>query len=317
MALSPGTSALTPTIAAPLRVPARLATVRSQFDARARRFSSHDAIVREVEGRLADRLQYIRLAPQRVLDVGCGAGAGVARLSSTYPSAYVAGLDLSEAMLRQRPAGLRERLPRWLGGSSPAVVVGDAGRLPIADAAVDLVFSNLMLHWHPEPHTLFPEWKRVLQVDGLLLFSCFGPDTLKELRLACRTALPTARPMPFIDMHDFGDMMVASGFANPVMDVEVLTLTYASARELLREVRALGGNPRDDRGSELPSGRQARTLLDALGARSGEDGRIRLTFEVAYGHAWKPAMRLETGASVSVDALRADLARLRHTRQGG
>ncbi|MGZ8254328.1 MAG: methyltransferase domain-containing protein [Burkholderiaceae bacterium] len=317
MALGPGTSALTPTMEAPFRVPARLATVRAQFDARARRFSLHDAIVREVEGRLIDRLQYIRLVPQRVLDVGCGAGAAVAKLSTAYPSAYVAGLDLSEAMLQQRAPGLRRRLPRWLGGSSPPLVVGDAARLPVAAAAIDLVFSNLMLHWHPEPHTLFPEWKRILRVDGLLLFSCFGPDTLKELRVACRTALPHARPMPFIDMHDFGDMMVASGFANPVMDAEVLTLTYRSPRELVREVRALGGNPRDDRLRTLPSGRRARSLLDALDTQTGEDGRIRLTFEVAYGHAWKPAMRSEAGASVSVDALRADLARRKQTRLGG
>ncbi|HEX5638675.1 MAG TPA: methyltransferase domain-containing protein [Burkholderiaceae bacterium] len=303
-------------MAASPRVPARLATVRAQFDARARRFPSHDAIVREVGGRLVDRLQYIRLAPQRVVDVGCGAGSGVARLSAAYPSAHVSGIDLSEGMLRQRATGLRTRLPRWLGGGSAPRVVGDAARLPIADGAVDLVFSNLMLHWHPEPHTVFPEWKRVLRVDGLLLFSCFGPDTLKELRLACRTALPSARPMPFIDMHDFGDMMVASGFANPVMDAEVLTLTYSSPRDLLREVRALGGNPRDDRVPGLPSGQHARSLLDALDARRGDDGRIQLTFEVAYGHAWKPAMRSESGASVSVDSLRADLARRRQTRQG-
>jgi malonyl-CoA O-methyltransferase len=304
-------------MAAPPRVNARLATVRAQFDARARRFASHDAVIREVESRLIDRLKYIRLMPERVLDVGCGAGTGLTKLSAAYPSAQVAGIDLSEAMLRQRAAGLRERLPRWLGGYTPPLLMGDAASLPIADAAVDLVFSNLMLHWHPEPHALFPEWKRVLRVDGLLLFSCFGPDTLKELRLACRTALPYARPMPFIDMHDFGDMMVASGFANPVMDAEVLTLTYPSSRELLREVRALGGNPRDDRGQALPSGRQARALLEALGAQSGEDGRIRLTFEVAYGHAWKPAMRSGAGASVSVDALRADLARRKQARQGG
>jgi malonyl-CoA O-methyltransferase len=142
MALGPGTSALTPTLAAPPRVPARLATVRAQFDARARRFASHDAVVREIEGRLVDRLQYIRLTPERVLDVGCGAGSGVARLSAAYPSARVVGLDLSEAMLRQRATRLRERLPRWLGGSSPLLVVGDAARLPIADAAVDLVYSN-------------------------------------------------------------------------------------------------------------------------------------------------------------------------------
>ena len=94
-------------------------------------------------------------------------------------------------------------MPRWLGGQSSLLVAADAEHLPLADESVDLVYSNLMLHWHPEPHTLFPEWRRVLRVDGLLLFSCFGPDTLKELRTACRSAMPGIRPVPFIDMHDF------------------------------------------------------------------------------------------------------------------
>jgi len=310
MALSPGTSALTPTLTAPPRMPARVATVRRQFDLRARRFGEHDALAREICGRLVDRLQYIRLSPRRVLDIGCGAGRAMGPLSTRYPLAEVVGLDLSEGMLRQREGRMRDRLPRWLGGQPSLLVAADAGCLPMVAESVDLVFSNLMLHWHPEPHTLFPEWKRVLRVEGLLLFSCFGPDTLKELRAACRSAMPDIRPVPFIDMHDFGDMMVASGLADPVMDAEVITLTYSSARDLLVEVRALGGNPRDDRAGGLPSARQARSLLDALNAQAGEDGRIRLTFEVAYGHAWKPAPRPSTTA-VSVDALRADLARRR------
>src|SRR5512137_2059963 len=259
MAPGPVTSALTPTPTDPPRTPARVATVRRQFDLRARRFREHDVLPREIGRRLVDRLQYIRLSPRRVLDVGCGAGGAMVPLSAHYPSAQVVGLDLSEGMLRQRDDGVRSRLPRWLGGQSSLLVAADAGRLPLADESVDLVFSNLMLHWHPEPHTLFPEWRRALRVDGLLLFSCFGPDTLKELRAACRASLPHACPVPFIDMHDFGDMMVASGFENPVMDAEVLTLTYPAAQDLLREVRALGGNPRDDRPGGLPSGRAARS----------------------------------------------------------
>lgn len=295
-------------MAAPPRVPARIATVRRQFDRRARAFVAHDALVREVGRRLADRLQYIRLAPERVIDVGCGAGHAMPLLSARYPEATVFGVDLSEGMLKCRAAGRRRGLAGWLGRNRPPpLAAADAGRLPLADDAVDLVFSNLMAHWHPAPHTLFPEWKRVLRTDGLLLFSSFGPDTLKELRAACRAALPQARPMPFIDMHDFGDMLVASGYANPVMDTEVLTLTYRSAGELVAEVRALGGNPRDDRPGGLPSGRQARTLLSALGAQAAADGRIRLTFEIAYGHAWKPPPAPDR-ASVSVDALRAQLA---------
>src|SRR5512135_3371830 len=164
MALAPGTSALTPTLTALPRMPASVATVRRQFDLRARLFSEHDALAREIGQRLVDRLQYVRLSPRRVLDVGCGAGRAMGPLATRYPSAEVVGLDLSEGMLRQRDSRMRDRWPRWLGGQPRLLVAADAGRLPMADESVDLVFSNLMLHWHPEPHALFPEWRRVLRV---------------------------------------------------------------------------------------------------------------------------------------------------------
>ncbi len=308
MPIGPGSSELTPTMFAPPRIPARVATVRRQFDARAARFGASAALPREISRRLIERLQYIRLVPQRILDVGCGAAETRASLLVQYPRADWIGIDISECMLSAaRPDGLRTRARRWVRGASWHRVAGDGGQLPIADDSVDLVFSNLMLHWHPEPHTVFPEWKRVLKTDGLLMFSCFGPDTLKELRVAARV-LPNVRAMPFIDMHDFGDMMVASGFATPVMDAELITLTYSSPQDLLREVRALGGNPRDDRAQSLPSGRQARQMLSALDSQRGEDGRIRLTFEVAYGHAWKPQPRSSGVTSITVEAVRAELA---------
>ncbi|MEP6610185.1 MAG: methyltransferase domain-containing protein [Burkholderiaceae bacterium] len=300
---------------APPRIPARVATVRRQFDARAARFGASAALPLEVGRRLIERLQYIRLAPRRILDVGCGAGATRAPLLMQYPNADWIGLDISERMLKAAEKdGMRERAVRWLRGASSHRVAGDGGRLPIADDSVDLVFSNLMLHWHPEPHTVFPEWKRVLKTDGLLMFSCFGPDTLKELRAAAARALPNLRAMPFVDMHDFGDMMVASGFATPVMDAEVITLTYNSPQHLLREVRALGGNPRDDRSQWLPRSSQARALLRALEAQRGDDGRIRLTFEVAYGHAWKPEPKSVGATTITVESVRAQLANRRHPR---
>ncbi|MBA3253638.1 MAG: methyltransferase domain-containing protein [Burkholderiaceae bacterium] len=297
---------------APPRIPASVATVRRQFDMRAPRFRASAELPREVGRRLIERLQYIRLAPHRILDVGCGAAETRAPLLAQYPRADWIGLDISERMLRAANAeGARAWVKRRLRGASSYRVVGDGGRLPIGDNSVDLVFSNLMLHWHPQPHTVFPEWKRVLRADGLLMFSCFGPDTLKELRAAA-AALPAARPMPFVDMHDFGDMMVASGFATPVMDAEAITLTYASPQDLLREVRALGGNPRDDRAQWLPSTSQAHALLRALEAQRGDDGRIRLTFEVAYGHAWKPQAKLAGATAgtttVTVESVRAQLA---------
>jgi malonyl-CoA O-methyltransferase len=308
MAHGPGTSEVTPDLPAS-RVPTRVATVQRQFDARAASFANHAALPTEIARRMLDRLDYIRLAPARVLDVGCGAGRTSEALAARYPDADWVGIDVSERMLRLGPARLSAgaRIRRWFGGRRELRVAGDGGRLPLADDSVDLVVSNLMLHWHPQPHTVLPEWKRVLRVDGLLMFSCFGPDTLKELRAAALEALPQARPMPFVDMHDFGDMMVASGFATPVMDVEVLTLTYLSAQALLAEVRALGGNPRSDRWPALSSTRQARTLLSALEARRGADGRIPLTFEVAYGHAWKPRPKA-AGVGIPLEVVRAELA---------
>lgn len=294
MSLGPGTSELTPTMLDPPRMPARVETVRRQFDRGAARFAAHDALPREIERRLLERLDIIRVQPARIVDAGCGAGHSRGPLLQRYPAAQWIGADLSTAMLARisTPRGWADRL---LGRAPPvARVCADAAALPLADGSVDLVCSNLMLHWHPAPHTLFPEFRRVLRVDGLLLFSCFGPDTLKEVRAACTQALPQSRPLPFVDMHDFGDMLVASGFATPVMDVEVLTLTYPGPRELLRELRALGGNPRDDRPQGLPATRQAQALLDALDARRDAQGRIAVTFEVAYGHAWKPQPRAVT-----------------------
>jgi malonyl-CoA O-methyltransferase len=296
--------------AGPERAPVRSAIVRRQFERRAAGFDSASAIVREVGRRLTERLEAVRLDARRVVDLGCGTGAQRSALLKRFARATWIGVDLSAAMLRQARPGyagwLRSALrPRTLR------ICADAERLPLAGASVDCVFSNLMLNWHPAPHRVFPEVARVLAEDGLLLFASFGPDTLRELREACAVALPRARPMPFVDMHDLGDMMVAAGFSSPVTDAENLRLTYRSARQLLAEVRALGGNPRDDRHPGLPSGAQARRLLAGLEARRDAEGRIALTFEVTYGLGWKAAPRAPAGATttIPVDQLRRQLRR--------
>jgi len=203
-------------------------------------------------------------------------------------------------------------LPRALRPRERAVrICGNADQLPLAAGSVDCVFSNLMLNWHPAPHRVFPELARVLREGGLLLFSSLGPDTLQELRDACKGALPFARPMPFVDMHDLGDMMVAAGLSSSVTDDETITMTYGSARQLVSEVRKLGGNPRDDRHQALPSGRQARALLAELDARRGPDGRIGLTFEISYGVGWKAAPRAPATdtATIPLESLRRQLRR--------
>lgn len=313
--LGPGTSELTPSMVDPPRVPVRSATVRRQFDRRAARFAQADWLVREVGRRLIERLDIIRIAPVAVADIGCGLGSTRTAFRDRFPQAHWYGIDSSFEMLRvgaRGEAGVFARGSRLVGAllrrPRGCRIAADAGALPLNDASVDLVYSNLMLHWHPRPHLVFPEWKRALRTDGLLLFSCFGPDTLRELRESVAATLPRAKPMPFVDMHDFGDMMVASGFATPVMDVEIIRLTFASPVALLREVSLLGGNPRDDQFAGLVSGAKARALHQELEARRDADGRIGVTFEVAYGHAWKPAPKAPRSETrVSVDSMRAQL----------
>lgn len=274
-----------------------VARVRRLFDrSEARR---GDFILREISSRLFERLEYIRLDARAVLDAGCGSGADAALLSGRFPDARLLAVDHAPHRLGAGAIDTRAGLPRWLGRwmrpSGALKLAADLGALPLAPASLDLIWSSLALHWHPAPHTVFPEWRRVLRTHGLLLFSAFGPDTLKEVReafaLADPGAAPTAHVAAFTDMHDYGDMLVAAGFATPVMDAERLTLTYSSAASLWDDVRALGGNAAGARRHGL-LGRQARRRLDAaLDARRDADGRYQLSFEIIYGHAWKGEAR--------------------------
>jgi malonyl-CoA O-methyltransferase len=301
--------------AEPTRLPARCITVQRQFDRRAARFAVASALVREVGRRLFERLDYIRHDALAVVDLGCGAGELRDALLARFADATWLGIDLSREMLargRHEVPLLTRWLPLSLRRRARALrICANADQLPLAEGSTDCVFSNLMLNWHPAPHRVFPEIARVLREGGLLLFSSLGPDTLRELRQACAAALPLARPMPFVDMHDLGDMMVAAGFSAPVTDSETIRLTYGSAHQLLAEVRGLGGNPRDDRPRGLPSGRQARSLIAGLEAQRDAEGRIGLTFEISYGLGWKaPPRAPATGTTtISVEMLRSQLRR--------
>ena len=289
--------------------------VRAWFNRWADRVSGGDFLLREVSERMLDRLAYIRLNPQRVLDLGCGDGADMAALRNRYPQAFLLGVDFAEAALKaaqqQSKAGegglglgaiwrsirvwqarLQNALARQQQATHPvAWVAGDATALPLASRAVDLIWSNGLLHWHNNPPEVFAECQRVLQVDGLLMFACFGPDSFKELRAACEAAAQGSaaqHALTFVDMHDLGDMLVHAGLATPVMDMERLTLTYATPEALLAEVRTLGGNVLKARPRGLSSSaywQKVRAYLDGLRT---VDGRIPLTIELVYGHAWKP-----------------------------
>ncbi|MDI9682646.1 methyltransferase domain-containing protein, partial [Burkholderia cenocepacia] len=153
------------------------------------------------------------------------------------------------------------------------VAQADFAALPFPGGAFDLIWSNLALHWHSRPDTVFPEWQRVLRVNGLLMFSTLGPDTLRELRAeggampsAASASAQAARVIDFVDMHDLGDMLVESGFEIPVMDQEVLTVTYKSPDSLLADVRRWGAYPFERATPQHATRRFRAALGDALDA---------------------------------------------------
>jgi malonyl-CoA O-methyltransferase len=239
-----------------------------------------------------DRLTLVKTAPRQVLDAGCGTGVDIAELQKRYPAAQVLALDASPGMLAAVPAAKKSLLGRLLPAKAGVDrVCGDLGELPFGPNSLDLIWSNLALHWHPQPDRVFAEWRRVLRVDGLLMFSNFGPDTLREVASAFATVDAAPHTLPFVDMHDFGDQLVEAGFSTPVMDMEKLTVTYDTVPRLLADVRALGGNPLATR-RRAPLGRAAwRRVEQAFDAQRRPDGKLALTFEVIYGHAFRPAPR--------------------------
>jgi malonyl-CoA O-methyltransferase len=267
------------------------------------RVAASDFLRREIAGRMFERLALVKNSPQQVLDAGCGLGADLAQLQKNYPAAQVLGVDAVPAMLA---AGGSAQAPRsFLSRLLPAksgidLACADFGQLPLGPNSVDLVWSNLALHWHPQPDRVFAEWRRVLRVDGLLMFSNFGPDTFRELRNAFAAMDETPHTLPFVDMHDFGDQLVEAGFTTPVMDMEQITVTYDTAQALLADVRSFGGNPLATRRRGLVGRAAWQRMLDALEAQRRPDGKLGLTFEVIYGHAFRPAPKVTAAGEAIV-----------------
>ena len=261
--------------------------VRRNF---ARAAAGYDAVAvlqREVARRMLERLDYVKIEPQRILDLGCGTGATLTALSERYPNALVLGADANEAMLdvaRGQHSRLRWLLP-FLHRRKTALTAADARALPFQSNSQGMIWSNLLLQWLDTPQLAFQEMHRTLEVGGLLMFATLGPDTLKELRACFSDGYEHTQR--FVDMHDYGDMLVECGFADPVMDQETLTMTYASFDDLVRDLRLNGA------ACAMPSRRRGLmgrsawvTARDRYEAMKVE-GRLPATFEVVFGHAWK------------------------------
>ena len=261
--------------------------IRRAFDRAAQRYNHAAALQQEVGNRLLERLDYIKLQPQRLLDAGAGTGYCTNILSKRYSDAQVIALDLAPAMLRQARRS-QSRWHRWFGKQH--FICGDAEQLPLRDNSVDLVFSNLTIQWCPDQDRVATEFQRILKPGGLLLFSTFGPDTLTEIRQSWAAVDDNLHVNTFTDMHDVGDALMRAGFSDPVVDVERLTLTYRDAKQPLRELKAMGANRvADGRRTSLTGKTRLQRYLAAYERFRRTDGTFPVTYEVIYALAWGAA----------------------------
>lgn len=278
--------------------------VRRAFERAARHYDAAAVLQHEVRGRLLERLDLVGFTPEAILDAGAGTGTGAAQLLKRYRRARVVALDIATPMLREA----RRRKP-WF--RAMPLVCADAAALPLADESTDLIFSNLMLQWCDDLDRVFREFRRILRPRGLIIFSTFGPDTLREMRAAWRSVDGYSHVNRFIDMHDIGDALVRAELAEPVMDVEHLTLTYEDVFGLMRDLKSIGAhNVLRGRHHGL-TGKSRMQAFAAAYEQFRQAGKLPATYEVVYGTAWAPAATpgraMARQGGVSVERLRKSL----------
>ena len=266
------------------------ARVRASFDHAAISYDAAAVLQAEVRNRMLSRLDLIKIAPHAILDAGCGTGRASMALAGKFAASRIISLDIAMGMLKKTQAAYSgfESIKRLLGFARKDLICADMESLPLAPSSVGLVWSNLAMQWCNDLDLAFSEAHRVLQPGGLFMFSSFGPDTLKELRAATAADPEHVHVSRFIDMHDIGDALVRAGFTAPVLDVEYFTLTYDNVLSVMRDLKAIGAHNATEGRSR---GLQGRGFLRGLTERYEQfrqDGKLPATYEVVYGHAWKP-----------------------------
>jgi malonyl-CoA O-methyltransferase len=257
---------------------------RQGFERAAHTYDANAVLQREIGERLLERLDFIKMQPETVLDLGCGTGAISAHLLKRYKKARVIGVDLAVNMVQKT-----QQRGGWF--RKPQGVCADANHLPFQPQCADMLMSNLMLQWCNDLPAVFGEWVRVLKPNGLLMFATFGPDTLKELRASWSQVDGFTHTSRFADMHDVGDALLQAGFRDPVVDMETITLTYADVRGLLRDLKGIGANnATHGRNHGLTGKAHLQAFLQAYEYFRQEDGLYPATYEVVYGHAWAPTL---------------------------
>ncbi len=268
------------------------------FDNAADTYGNAAALDRSVGSELLSRLDLLKALPIHILDAGCGTGICSLELVQRYPNAMISGIDLSSKMLQV--ASRRE------GIGCMQFIKANSLQLPFADNQFDLIVSNLMLPWC-DVAAVLTEFRRLMRPAGALMFSTFGPDTLIELREAWARMDERQHVHDFYDMHDIGDALLRTGFAEPIVDVDRVTVTYPSTDALFADLKNSGTvNIHPSRRRSLTGKQRFAAFRDTLDTFRDEDNRIPLTYEVIYGHAWTPREQDITTASVPLESLLRD-----------
>jgi malonyl-CoA O-methyltransferase len=253
--------------------------VRAAFDRASGSYDAAAVLQARVREELLSRLDLIRVTPEVVVDLGCGTGQGARQLKDRYRSATVVALDPALGMLREtrRRSGWLRPLQR---------VCGDVFQLPLRDGAVDLMFSNLMLQWCDDLDAALREVRRALAPEGFFAFTTFGPDTLRELRSAWGAADGGTHVSGFRDMHDIGDALTRAGLAEPVLDVERLTVVYPDVAAITRDLKGIGAHNATAARARGLTGKGRWRAMTAAYETQRQAGLLPATYEVVYGAAW-------------------------------
>ncbi|BAF61373.1 malonyl-ACP O-methyltransferase BioC [Candidatus Vesicomyidisocius calyptogenae] len=249
-----------------------MSQIRLSFNKASNNYDNHALLQKEIAIRLDKKLNTISSKADIILDLGAGTGLLSKQLTKCFLNSKIICIDFSQKSLKYNPSSNK--------------ICANANYLPLLNNSIDIITSNLMMQWCPDLNTLFSECFRVLKNDGLFLFSTFGPDTLKELKNSWSVVDDKIHVNTFIDMHDIGDQMLQNRFQNPVMEMETWTLTYQTVIDLLHDLKAIGAQTVIKRSKSL-TGKNKFRLMIKMYESYKNNGKLPVTYEVIYGHAWK------------------------------
>ena len=255
-----------------------MSQVRSSFNKASSIYNENAFLQNEIAKRLAEKLKVISIQPETIIDLGSDTGFLSEKTAKIFPDAQLIRVDFAQRSLSMNSQKLK--------------VCADSYQLPLKSNSVDFVVSNLMMQWCSDLKTLFDECHRVLKPQGLILFTTFGPETLKELKRSWSVVDSSPHVNEFIDMHDIGDQMIQSGFQSPIMEMEKLTLTYEKVLDLMRDLKGIGAQSVENRSKSLTGKTKFKKMLEMYESYR-ENGKIPATYEVIYGHAWKNDVKFE------------------------